>query len=174
MWRTFIPAVLALGLFVWAPQLSAQQDFVPAGTLLRCTLDEPHLSPRNADVGDPVLCKLSGVQRIGSVAFPRGSYLVGHIEAQKKLGNFGAHGRMKLVFDRIAWPNGAVDANSKVIAVKNYVVDHDGTIVGGWLNDPVLRGETPVTVRLMDDVEVPAMLVSYGAGWHFFGESNRR
>jgi hypothetical protein len=174
MWRLCVPVLLVLAILGWAPRASAQQNFVPAGTLLRCTLDEPHLSPASADVGDPVLCRLSGVQRIGWVAFPRGSYLSGHIEAQKKLGNFGTHGYMKLVFDRIGWSSGTIGAASKVIAVKNYAIDHDGRIVGGWLSDPVLKGETLVTVRLMDDVQVPATLVSFGAGWHFFGEFTSR
>ena len=108
------------------------------------------------------------------VAFPRGSYLSGHIEAQKKLGNFGTHGYMKLVFDRIGWSSGTIGAASKVIAVKNYTVDHDGRIVGGWLSDSVLKGETLVTIRLIDDVQVPSTLVSFGAAWHFFGEFTSR
>src|SRR5581483_12378402 len=96
-----------------APRMRAQQNFVPAGTLLRCTLDEPHLSPTNVDVGDPILCRLSGSQRVGWVTFPRGAYLSGHVDSGKKLGNFGTHGSMTLVFDRIGWPTGMISANSK-------------------------------------------------------------
>lgn len=173
MWRSCVLLLMALAVLGLAPRGYAQ-GFVPAGTLLRCTLDEPHLSPESADVGDPVLCKLSGSQRIGQVTLPRGTYLSGHIEEQKKLGNFGTHGYMKIVFDRIGWSNGEVVAASKVVAVRNYAVDHDGKIIGGWLEDPVLKGETPVTVKLMDDVEVPRTLVSLGAGWHFFGEFGSR
>lgn len=172
MWRMSLCVAGILAFLGVAPRSFAQQNFVPAGTLLRCTLDEPRLSPRSADVGDPILCQVA-TQRIGWVAFPRGTYLGGHIEAQKKLGNFSTHGSMRLVFDRIGWPNGMVVANSKVIAVRNHTITHDGTIMGGWLGDPVLKGETPVVVRLMDDVEVPPALMSYGAGWHFFGEINR-
>jgi hypothetical protein len=174
MLRTGVSAFLAFSLLLIAPRTSAQQNVVPAGTLLRCTLDEPHLSPDSADVGDPILCRLSAAQRIGWVSFPRGAYLAGHVDAQEKLGNFGTHGSMTLVFDRIGWSKGNVPARSKVIAVKNYTIDHDGKIVGGWLSDPVLKGETSVTVRLMNDVEVPAMMVSYGPGWHFFSEASRR
>ena len=60
-----------------------------------------------------------------------------------------------------------------MIAVRNYAIDHNGRIMGGWLSNPVLRGETGVTVRLMDDVEVPPAMVTYGPGWHFFSESRR-
>jgi len=34
----------------------AQDILVPAGTLLRCTLDEPNFSSATADIGDPVIC----------------------------------------------------------------------------------------------------------------------
>ena len=105
MMRTRVGMAVAAALLCFAPRMQAQQNFVPAGTLLRCTLDEPHLSPVNADVGDPILCRLSGT-RIGWVSFPRGAYLSGHVETQKKLGNFGTHGWMTLVFDRIGWPSG--------------------------------------------------------------------
>lgn len=171
--RTCVLLAAIMAIMGFAPQTRAQRNFVPAGTLLRCTLDEPHLSPATADVGDPILCRLSGSQRIGSVVLPRGAYLSGHVDAGKKLGNFSTHGSMTLVFDRIGWPNGMVSANCKVIAVRNYTIDHNGRIVGGWLSDAVLKGETPVTVRLMDDVEVPLTMVSYGPGWHFFSESRR-
>ena len=41
--------------FLAIPQTASAQDFqVPAGTLLRCTLDEPDLSAKSAKVGDPV------------------------------------------------------------------------------------------------------------------------
>lgn len=112
-------AFLAFFLLLVVPRVSAQQNLVPAGTLLRCTLDEPHLSPASTDVGDPILCRLSAAQRFGWVSFPRGAYLAGHVDAQKKLGNFGTHGSLTLVFDRIGWPNGTVPARSKVIAVKD-------------------------------------------------------
>ena len=34
----------------------AQDILVPAGTLLRCTMDEPNFSSKTADIGDPVIC----------------------------------------------------------------------------------------------------------------------
>ena len=39
--------------------------------------------------------------------------------------------------------------------------------------DPVLRGETMITVRLMSDVEF-AGHTDFGSGWHYFGESLSR
>src|SRR2546425_688136 len=59
----------------------AQDILVPAGTLLKCTLDEPNFSSATADVGDPVVCHLSSLREFGQSVFPRGSYLGGHLEA---------------------------------------------------------------------------------------------
>src|SRR5258707_6971396 len=53
----------------------AQDILVPAGTLLRCTLDEPNFSSKTADIGDPVICHLSALRQFGKEVFPRGSYL---------------------------------------------------------------------------------------------------
>src|SRR5258707_9733565 len=43
---------------------SAQDVQVPAGTLLRCTLNEPDFSSKTAQVGEPVLCR-SEERRVG-------------------------------------------------------------------------------------------------------------
>ena len=45
-------------------------NFVPAGTLLGCTLDEPNFSSQTARYGDPVLCKTSSVEMFGQRGFP--------------------------------------------------------------------------------------------------------
>ena len=34
---------------------------------------------------------------------------------------------------------------------------------------PKLKGESQITLRLMDDVEIPQLAQTYGPGWHFFG-----
>jgi hypothetical protein len=34
---------------------------------------------------------------------------------------------------------------------------------------PKLKGETVLSLRLMDDVQIPQMAKTYGPGWHFFG-----
>jgi len=69
---------------------------VPAGTLLRCTLDEPNFSSATADIGDPVICHLNNLREFGQNAFPRGSYLGGHLEADKEPGHFVGKGYLKL------------------------------------------------------------------------------
>ena len=33
---------------------------------------------------------------------------------------------------------------------------------------PTLKGETVLSLRLMDDVQIPQMAQTYGPGWHFF------
>src|SRR5256884_9641310 len=96
MKSTVVCAILAtfvLGLTVGA---SARDVVLPAGTLLQCTLNEPNFSAATVDVGDPVLCHLRGVTEFGQQAFPRGSYLVGHLEAAKDPGHFVGKGYLKL------------------------------------------------------------------------------
>ena len=78
-------AALTLGFTLSA---SARDVVLPAGTLLQCTLNEPNFSTATAAVGDPVLCHLRGVTEFGQQAFPRGSYLVGHLESSKEPGHF--------------------------------------------------------------------------------------
>ena len=78
-------AFTVLGLTAGA---SAREVVLPAGTLLQCTLNEPNFSSATVDVGDPVLCNLRGITSFGQQAFPRGSYLVGHLEAAQNPGHF--------------------------------------------------------------------------------------
>jgi hypothetical protein len=163
----------------------AQDILVPAGTLLRCTLDEPNFSSATADIGDPVICHLSSLREFGQNVFPRGSYLGGHLEADKEPGHFVGKGYLKLEFDRIGFPSSDVPVPSKVIAAKGYKVDRHGDIVGRghatrdvveWLIPPLwpwkiltlpargprptLKGEEQITVRLMDDIQVPRLVAS--------------
>ena len=158
----------------------AQNVVVPAGTLLHCTLDEPNLSSATADIGDPVVCHLTGLREFGQTVFPRGSYLGGHVEAEKDPGHFVGKGYLKIQFDRIGFPASDVPVPSKLIAAKDYRVDKKGDIMGKghakrdvveWLIPPLwpwkvlmlpargprptLKGESQITVRLMDDIEVP-------------------
>src|SRR5258705_1053746 len=91
-------AVLALGLTLSA---STRDVVLPAGTLFQCTMNEPNFSSSTVDVGDPVLCHLRGVTEFGQQAFPRGSYLVGHLEASKNPGHVSGNGDLKLQFHRI-------------------------------------------------------------------------
>jgi hypothetical protein len=164
---------------------NAQDILVPAGTLLRCTLDEPNFSSATADIGDPVVCHLSTLREFGQNVFPRGSYLGGHLEADKEPGHFVGKGYLQLVFDRIGFPTTDLPVPSKVIAAKGYKVDRHGDIVGKghatrdvveWLIPPLwpwkiltlpargprptLKGESQITVRLMDDIQIPRQVAS--------------
>src|SRR5712664_538690 len=96
-------AVLVLGMTLSG---STRDVVLPAGTLLQCTMNEPNFSSSTVAVGDPVLCHLHSVTEFGQQAFPRGSYLVGHMESAKDPGHFWGKGNMKLMFDRIGMPNG--------------------------------------------------------------------
>lgn len=175
---------------VFQASARAQEILVPAGTLLRCTLDEPNLSSSTASVGDPIICHLSSLQEFGHVVFPHGSYLGGHIESYKEPGHFFGKGNLKLTFDRIGLPSTDVPVPGKVIAATGYRVDRKGEIVGHghpkrdtveWLFPPLwpwkfvtlpargprptLKGEQQLTLRLMDDVVVPRMTAGYPGGY---------
>lgn len=194
MWiGTMFVLLLSFGV---GPSVRAQEVLMPAGTLLHCTVDEPNFSPATADIGDPILCHLNGVQEFGRIAFPRGSYLEGHLEADREPGHFFGKGYLKLEFDRIGLPNTDVPVPNKVVALRSYHIDKQGDIIGKghakrdaaeWLfpplwpwkvltlplrgPQPALKGESQLTLRLMDDIVIPksAML---DPGWHYFGESS--
>jgi hypothetical protein len=172
----------------------AQQEIVvPAGTLLRCTMNEPNFSTATAQVGDPVLCHLSGITEFGRAAFPRGSYLGGHLEAAKDPGHFWGKGYLKVVFDRIGLPNTDATLDAKIVAARGYKVNRDGDILGKghakrdvieWMIPPlwpwkllmlpargprpVLKGEQTLTLRLMEDVAIPRVSAAVvpSRDWH--------
>src|SRR6202030_579182 len=188
LYGTMVVALLGLTL-----SASARDVVLPAGTLLQCTLNEPNFSSASVDVGDPVLCHLHGVSEFGRQAFPRGSYLVGHLESSKEPGHFVGKGSMKLQFDRIGLPTGDMPLEAKVIATKGFHVNRQGKIIGHghakrdiaeWLLPPLwpwkvimlpargprpkLKGETVLSLRLMDDVQIPQVAKTFGPNWHFF------
>jgi hypothetical protein len=198
MWRIFLysfVACICLGLAVNA----GAQSVVPAGTLLQCTLNEPNFSSATASVGDPVVCYLKTVQQFGRIVLPRGSYLEGHLAAEKDPGHFWGKGYLRLEFDRIGLPNTDIPVPSKVIAAsKGYNTDRQGDVVGKghakrdvveWLLPPLwpwkmitlpargprptFKGEELLTLRLMDDIVVPKMAdirPAAAPGWHYFDE----
>src|SRR5437879_10917050 len=88
-----ISTYLIFSLVILGLQASAkaQDILVSAGTLIRCTLDEPNFSSVTADIGDPVICHLSSLREFGQSVFPRGSYLGGHLEADKEPGRSEEH-----------------------------------------------------------------------------------
>jgi hypothetical protein len=189
-------AVVAASLLAFSLSASAREMVLPAGTLLKCTMNEPNFSSSTVAVGDPVLCHLHSVTEFGQQAFPRGSYLVGHLESAKDPGHFWGKGDLKLVFDRIGMPQGDMPLEAKVIATRGYKVDKEGDIRGKghakrdiveWMLPPLwpwkiimlpargprpkLKGETMLSLRLMDDVQIPQVAAnnSNGPNWHFFG-----
>ena len=178
--RFYSLSFLALAILGMAAVASAREVVLPAGTLLNCVMDEPNFSSATASIGDPFLCHPRSIQMFGQAVFPRGAYLVGHLEDDKDPGHFVGKGRLKLSFDRIGLANTDLPLPAKVIAVKGYRVDREGNIIGHghatrdtveWLLPPLwpwkvlslpargprpaLKGETRVTLRLMDDVTVP-------------------
>ena len=186
---------LSLPLVLFSPlSASAHEMVLPAGTLLQCTLDEPNFSSATVAIGDPVLCRLHSMTEFGQQAFPRGSYLVGHLEAAQDPGHFWGKGFIKIQFDRIGLPQGDMQLDAKVIATRGYKVDKYGDIDGKghakrdvveWMIPPLwpwkiitlpmrgprptLKGETVLTLRLMDDVQMPQVAQTFGPDWHFFG-----
>jgi hypothetical protein len=173
-------AALVVSLLSFSAVAGAREVVLPAGTLLQCTLNEPNLSSKTVEIGDPVLCHLRGVTSFGQQAFPRGSYLVGHLEAAKDPGHFVGKGYLKLQFDRIGLPSGDMPLQAKVISTRGYKVDKEGKIDGKghakrdvveWMLPPLwpwkvimlpargprpqLKGETVLSLRLMDDVQLP-------------------
>ena len=57
--------LLALFFVCLPPAAKAQTTLIPAGTLLHCTIDDPTISPKTAQVGDPVLCHLNQFTELG-------------------------------------------------------------------------------------------------------------
>ncbi len=172
---------LSLVLFS-APVLGrAAEQLIPAGSLIQCTVAEPKLSSKTADIGDPVLCQVSHVELYGRSVFPYGSYLVGRFEDYKDPGHFFGKGWMELKFERMVIPPDQVlPVSAKVVYAPKYPVDKEGRIHGTghavrdtvewmlpvlWPIDlltlprrgprPVLKAETRLTLKIMDDLGVP-------------------
>lgn len=157
------------------------RDIIPAGTILQCTMDEPNFSSKTAMVGDPVLCHLGQLGTFGHSAFPRGAMLGGHLEDYKDPGRFVGKGWLAIEFDRLVLPNAQIlPLSAKVISAPHLKVDKQGDIHGKghptrdaveWAIPvlwpikiltlpargpyPALKGETRLSLRLMEDVEVP-------------------
>jgi hypothetical protein len=196
--------LMSSGLFLLVclvPAVKAQTNVVPAGTLLRCVMDEPNFSAKTAEVGDPVLCHLSGVTEFGHSVFPRGAYLGGRFEEDKEPGHLVGKGYMEIVFDHIGMPNTDEQLETKIVAAQGQKVDRQGDILGKghakrdvaeWMlpplwpwkvvmlpargPEPKLKAEEVLTLRLMEDIEVPQS-TAYSApapasGWHSFGQSD--
>jgi hypothetical protein len=183
MKRLIVSLVGAMALLASATGIHAQDQLVPAGTLLQCTMNEPNFSSATAAVGDPVLCHLRTMQEFGRPLFPRGSMLGGHLEAEKEPGHFVGKGYLRITFDRVILPSGDLPVPAKVIMARGYKVDKQGDIDGKghatrdvveWMFPPLwpwkvlslpfrgprptLKGEEPLQLRLMDDIVIPRSL----------------
>jgi hypothetical protein len=157
-----------------------RNEVIPAGTLLQCTLSEPNFSSKTAAVGDPVLCHLGSLAAFGHPLFPRGAELGGHLQDYRNPGHFVGKGWMDMEFDRLVLPGGVIlPLAAKMISAPHLRVDAEGKIHGGghpkrdaieWMIPvlwpikvmtlpargpyPALKGETRISLRLMEDVEV--------------------
>ena len=177
--RKSLSITLLLLLALTVPAVA--RDLIPAGTLLNCTLDEPNFSPKTAMVGDPVLCHLGPLGSFGHSVFPRGAMLGGHLQDYQDPGRFVGKGWMAIVFDRMILPNAEVlPLSAKIIGAPHMKVDAQGDIKGKghpkrdaieWMIPilwpikiatlpargpyPTLKGESRISLRLMEDVEVP-------------------
>jgi hypothetical protein len=139
-------------------------------------------------VGDPVLCNLGPLGAFGHSIFPRGAELSGHLQDYKNPGHFFGKGWLAIEFDRMILPGAQVlPLAAKVISAPHNKVDAKGDIKGKghptrdallwtvpvfWPSKiltlpargpyPTLKGETRLTLRLMEDVEVPFAVANNG------------
>lgn len=171
------------------PSSAHAEQLIPAGSLIQCTVSEPKLSSKTAEIGDPVLCQVSHAELYGRSVLPYGSYLVGRFEDYRDPGHFFGKGWMELKFDRMVIPPDQVlPVSAKVVYVPKYPVDKEGKIHGKghpvadtvewmipvlWPIDlinlprrgprPTLKAETRLTLKLMDDLGVPMSQQAYAA-----------
>ena len=71
---------LALSFVILATQqtLSAQTIRLRAGTLLRCTLEEPSFSSKSAEIGDPLICYAGPLHEFGRSVTKSRAHWLGH------------------------------------------------------------------------------------------------
>jgi len=180
-------SLLTLVLCLVASIAARANDIIPAGTILQCTVDEPNFSSKTALVGDPLLCHLGPLGSFGHSVFPRGATLGGHLQDYKNPGHFVGKGWVDIEFDRLILPGGQIfPLSAKVISAPHTRVDAQGDIHGKghpkrdaveWMIPilwpikiltlpargpyPSLKGETRLSLRLMEDVEVPFQTAHY-------------
>jgi len=174
----FVPAL------TFQPLLPAQ-TIVPAGTIVQCTLADPNLSSKTVAVEDPVLCDMGPVRQFGVSVFPHGAALGGRLSEYRDPGHLWGKGWMQLDFDRIVVPGAEVPISTKVISAPRLKVDAQGKIHGKghakrdaieWAIPvlwpakvltlpmrgprPALKGESRITLKLMQDLPVPEQATS--------------
>jgi hypothetical protein len=172
---------LALFTLLLTPPLFADTGahLIPAGSLVSCTTGDGRISSKTTAIGDPILCKVE--HRRGDFMLPFGSYLGGEFAEYRDPGHFVGKGWMELSFDKLYVGDNVVPLNAKVVDVPGYKIDAQGRILGKghavrdtvlwmipvlWPIDlinlprrgprPTLKDETPLTLRIMDDITVPS------------------
>jgi hypothetical protein len=160
--------------------LRAYEVVVPAGTILQCTLNEPNLSSKTAEPGDPVLCVAGPLYMFGVPVLPRGAYLEGRLTDVRDPGHFVGKGWMQLDFDKILLPGAEIPLSTKIEKVPHLRVDAQGKIHGSghagrdavewaipvlWPEKiitlpkrgprPALKGEARISLKLMQDLPIP-------------------
>jgi hypothetical protein len=165
-----------------APPLFADAGarIIPAGALVSCTTGDGRISSKTTAVGDPILCKVNFHR--GDFMLPYGSYLGGNFSEYKDPGHFVGKGWMQLDFDRLYVGNQVIPLDAKVVDVPGYKIDSQGRILGKghavrdsilwmipvlWPIDlmnlprrgprPTLKAETALTLRVMEDIQVPSV-----------------
>ena len=159
----------------------AADSLVPAGSLINCTVAEHNFSSKTAELGDPVLCQAGLVEGAWGSVLPYGTYLVGRFTEYQDPGHFVGKGWMELKFNRMVLPHDEViPLSSKLVYVPGMEVDRHGRIHGKghavrdivewcipilWPIDllalprrgprPVLKEETRLRLKVMDDMVVP-------------------
>lgn len=153
---------------------------IPAGALVSCTTGDGKISSKTTAVGDPILCKVQFHR--GDFMLPYDSYLGGQFAEYKDPGHFVGKGWMELDFDRLYVGDTVIPISAKVVDVPGYKIDAQGRILGKghavrdtvlwmipvlWPIDlinlprrgprPTLKSETALTLRVMDDIQVPVV-----------------
>ena len=171
----------SLAILLSASLCAGAEQLVPAGSTMQCMVSDK-ISSKTMAVGDPVLCEVSHTEAYGRFVFPYGSYLVGRFEEYKDPGHFVGKGWMELKFDHLVVGNDTnIPINARVVATSDkYPVDMEGRIHGTghpvrdtveWMipvlwpidlinlprrgPNPVLKPETRLTLKLLDDVGLP-------------------
>jgi len=74
MRRSFLFLTFLVVSLPFSKNAKAQDTVIPAGTLLRCTINESNFSSATTEVGDPLICHPGALQEFGRDVFPRGAY----------------------------------------------------------------------------------------------------
>jgi hypothetical protein len=173
-------AIFSALLLVASAPLRGEEVVVPAGTILQCTLNEPNLSSKTAEAGDPVLCDAGPLYIFGVPVLPRGAYLEGHFTDFRDPGHLWGKGWMQLDFDKILLPGAEIPLSTKVTKVPHLRVDTQGKVHGAghagrdvvewsipvlWPEKiitlpmrgprPALKGEARISLKLMQDLPIP-------------------